>query len=808
MRFPGKNIPGFVLLTALLLLSSYALAQEQSQDENIPAAQQGLPLAVPELVEIIPLSTQLYGRLAVLENTIAGLPDASEFQKKYDKIEANLNVPADQLQKLRDSKDYRYKKLIELKQEIEQENESLEKISAPLSKSISQLGAWRKEWLRDRERWNKWQSSMPEERELDQIKSTFLKANDTIDRALTLILPKLETMLMVQEKAGTIQKRMRSLAADIDGLLLRIKRGILFEESPPMLSSRYFSQFGSGLWLSAQKGMDEISWPGKRFFDRHGWIVVLQGLFAVVVFIAVYRNRRVLDASKRWNFLAARPFAAGLFLSFMTTAFLYEYQGAPATWKLANSVIAGISFARLAGGLIEESWKRQFVYGLVAVFSVNRLISLVSLPLPLIRLYIVLTALAGLFLCVRWAQESSRHKESGRYAKSLRLGSLFLAGIVIAELSGKKGLALYLYGSLIDALATVLVFLLFMYTIHGFVEGLFRTSSLSRLTEDDTDASILRLTRFIDVAVCTLFLLPALLRILVYDSLEGAMKGLLAFGFNMGTHRITVGLVMVAAGILYGTLLISWISQKVLVDKVLVRRHVEMGIRHSIKRLVHYAFIFVGFLLAISALGVEITKLTIMLSALGVGIGFGLQGVVNNFVSGLILLFERPVRVGDFIEFGGSWSEVRSIGLRSTTVQTFDSADIIIPNADLISNRVTNWTLSNRRRRLDIPVGVAYGSDIPVVIETLIACAGGNTMLAETPPPQVLFLRFGESSLHFELRVFVSDVRNSMSVLSELHQEIDRRFREVKIEIAFPQRDLHLRSVDESVMLRPPETAG
>ena len=196
------------------------------------------------------------------------------------------------------------------------------------------------------------------------------------------------------------------------------------------------------------------------------------------------------------------------------------------------------------------------------------------------------------------------------------------------------------------------------------------------------------------------------------------------------------------------------------------------------------------------------------MSALGVGIGFGLQGVVNNFVSGLILLFERPVRVGDYIETVGNWAEIKRIGLRSTTVQTFDQADVIIPNADLVTNQVTNWTLSNRRVRLIIPVGVAYGSDVPLVIETLVACSIENAKVAKTPPPQVLFLSFGESSLDFELRVWVLDADDRLLAKSELHQEIDRRFQEANIEIAFPQRDLHLRSVDESVILRPPETGG
>jgi small-conductance mechanosensitive channel len=350
--------------------------------------------------------------------------------------------------------------------------------------------------------------------------------------------------------------------------------------------------------------------------------------------------------------------------------------------------------------------------------------------------------------------------------------------------------------------------MLFMYMIRGVLEWVLRRSSLrpTAFFYGDTDALIRRVTRFTDVALCGLLLLPGNLLIWgVFDSVPGAIKGLLALGFKLGSQRITVGLVIISAGILYGSFLASWMVQKLLMDEVLARRRVERGVRASIARLVHYVFIFIGFLLALLALGFEFTKLTIILSALGIGIGFGLQSIVNNLVSGLILLFERPVRVGDFIEVGTNWAEIKKIGLRATTVQTFDQADVIIPNADLVSTQVVNWTLSNRLVRLIIPVGVAYGSDVSLVMETLMASARENSKIAATPAPQVLFLSFGESSLDFELRVWVLDADNRLVVSSELHQEIDRRFREANIEISFPQRDLHLRSLDESLIWKHKE---
>jgi small-conductance mechanosensitive channel len=195
-------------------------------------------------------------------------------------------------------------------------------------------------------------------------------------------------------------------------------------------------------------------------------------------------------------------------------------------------------------------------------------------------------------------------------------------------------------------------------------------------------------------------------------------------------------------------------------------------------------------------LGVDLTKMTLLASALGVGIGFGLQTIVNNFVCGLILLLERPLRVGDTIELSGQPAKIAKIGLRSTTVRTPDQADMIIPNTELITNRVTNWTLTNRQARSIIPVGVAYGSDIALVMQTLKECALAHSGVLKSPEPQVLFRSFGDSSLDFELRVWVADIDTRLQVVSDLHQDIDRRFRQAGIEIPFPQRDLHVRSVE------------
>jgi small-conductance mechanosensitive channel len=223
------------------------------------------------------------------------------------------------------------------------------------------------------------------------------------------------------------------------------------------------------------------------------------------------------------------------------------------------------------------------------------------------------------------------------------------------------------------------------------------------------------------------------------------------------------------------------------------------GVPATISRLTHYVIIVIGVIIAGSAAGLDFSNISLIIGALGVGIGFGLQNVVNNFVSGLILLFERPIRVGDKIEVNDLFGTVKSIGMRASVVGTIEGAEVIVPNANLISTEVINWTLSDNWRRAKVPVGVAYGTDPRVVIEILNRVAGDHPEVLADPEPEALFLGFGDSALDFELRAWTRE--NFVAVSSDLRVSIDDAFREAGIEIPFPQRDIHLRSVDSDAAI-------
>jgi len=290
----------------------------------------------------------------------------------------------------------------------------------------------------------------------------------------------------------------------------------------------------------------------------------------------------------------------------------------------------------------------------------------------------------------------------------------------------------------------------------------------------------------------------------VYDNPVAAIQGVLSWGVTLGSQKITVGLVLTAAACLYVSILLSWVLQGLLMQDTTAKEKMGPGGQQSVASLIHYALVFVGFLVALAVLGVDLTQVTIVLGALGVGIGFGLQTFVNNFVSGLTLLIERPIRQGDYIQLAsGDWAEVKKIGLRATRVLTFDCADIWIPNADLITREVINWTYSNRFARLRLPVGVAYGTDTDKVLNILMEVANEDPSVVQYPAPYAFFNGFGASTFNFELRIYLVNSDIWFTVWSRLYQQIERKLREAGIEIPFPQRDLHLRSVDQPVTATP-----
>ena len=267
-------------------------------------------------------------------------------------------------------------------------------------------------------------------------------------------------------------------------------------------------------------------------------------------------------------------------------------------------------------------------------------------------------------------------------------------------------------------------------------------------------------------------------------------------GFQVG--GITISLTSLASAVLlFIALLFSTrFIQKVLANKVLPKTRMEESVRLSFVQIFGYIGLTIAFMAAISSVGFDLSNLALIAGALSVGIGFGLQSIVSNFVSGLILLFERPIKVGDWVILSSGEGVVKRISVRATEIESLDRTAIIIPNSELISASVTNWTHKDRTGRLTISVGVSYNSDPQAVYDMLLEVAKESDLVLSSPLPSVMFRDYGDSALIFELRVFIRNITDRYSIATKLRLAIWQKFKEESIEIPFPQRDLHIRSSD------------
>jgi len=302
--------------------------------------------------------------------------------------------------------------------------------------------------------------------------------------------------------------------------------------------------------------------------------------------------------------------------------------------------------------------------------------------------------------------------------------------------------------------------------------------------------------RAITFAAGLFWVLLALRALGVFVPLASLLGRFLAARIPLGELNISPADLLLFAACVWGSFLLSRFLRFLLEEDVYPRFKLAQGVPYALSTLLHYGLILLGLLVAIGAAGFDLTRISLIAGALSVGIGFGLQTLVNNFVSGLILLFERPVKVGDSIEVQGLGGVVRRIGIRSSTIRTWDGAEVIVPNGLLISESLTNWTLSDRTRRIDVDVGVEYGTDPGRVLAILKEVAAASDDVLRNPAPVALFQGFGDSSLNFRLRFWTADFDRWLLVRSDLSVAVNDALAKAGITIPFPQRDLHVRSVD------------
>lgn len=605
----------------------------------------------------------------------------------------------------------------------------------------------------------------------------------------------------VERRIVAGQKAATAAIADIDSRLMQV-------DAPPLWQAWTGPRAAGGALQAVMTGMaaekrflDEYNASTVEFHRRMTVLALL--LLPLLVWLSV-RSRKVLSDDPQIQASARvlrRPLSSWLVLVMMGVLFLEP--DAPILQQQVALLVMLVPVLRLLPPAVYQVLG-PWPYIATGLYLLKQL-SFLLLHDPFgLRIYLLgLTLLtAALLAWLYWrsrpradAAPLSRGRRAVRFACLLAVVALLCS--LVANVAGNVSLAEMLTSGILEAGYVGLVLYAGVTVLASVLRLLLARRVLSRFSvvKQHVGPLLHGFTRLLRVAAVVVWVLVVLNSFRIYRPIFDAVTGVLTYEIGFGELSVTLGGVLLFG---FSVWLAFWAAKTVrliLQDEVLPRMALPRGVGSSISSLTYYALLMVGLFVALAAAGFEVSQLAIVVGALGVGIGFGLQNVVNNFVSGLILMFERPIQPGDVVEVSGTSGRVREIGMRATTLSTFEGAEVVVPNGVLLNEKLVNWTLSDTDRRIDVDVGVAYGTDPRRVLDLLLEVTTSTDGVASEPAPSVLFAGFGASSLNFAIRAWTNNFGDWVKIRSELNVRVYDALRAAGIEIPFPQQDLHLRSV-------------
>jgi len=548
------------------------------------------------------------------------------------------------------------------------------------------------------------------------------------------------------------------------------------------------------------------------YLERNRAAIIAHAVFAAIslpllLWLSV-RSRKLISNDpelRSAEHALTRPISAWLVLVLIGT--LVFEPGAPSMVHQAALLLALIPVLRLLPQAVYDRFG-FWPYAATALYVLLRLGNLVvASPFWYRTHLLVVTALSLIALAWMLLQRAARVRRAGpefqhgRWDGLLQaVGWLAVAALgvaLVANLVGNVTLASVLTRGTINSTYVGLALYAGAAVLSAVVKLLLARRSALRFdfVAHRTGPLLQSLSKLIYVGAAVLWVVATLNFFRIFRPVSVWLGALLSHPLEAGKVSISLGNILIFVAAIFAAFWLARTIRAILRDDVLPRTKVPTGVASSVSTLTYYALVLIGVLTALAVAGFQVSQLAIVFGALGVGIGLGLQDVVRNFVSGLILMFERPIEPGDVVEVAGVSGTVQAIGMRSTTIKGFEGSEIIVPNGMLLSEKLINWTLSDHNRRLDVPVGVAYGSDPRRVLAILQDTARNLPGVTDSPPPMVLFTGFGASSLDFSVRCWTNDFDNWVTMRSELAVRIGEALKAEGFVIPFPQQDLHLRSV-------------
>ena len=681
-----------------------------------------------------------------------------------------------------------------LQSELENATLKVKQIFSKIAHSISKFDKWIDYWQAEVADFEAWEKGLGSSNSLPSVQHQLQQLQGVIQEAEKELDDYLQPLLKVQQDAGDIQLSMHRLTLKIDTLF---ETKFHFDhKSVQLLSRAFFSQFNGALWDQALVNAAIELRPNFSKLNPYKTQIVIVGVLFFTLITGMKRFRHTPVPSSGQKYLSQRPYSSIGFIALIALSNLCSDAG---NWQLFFELCALFCLWRLVSVIVKNNKWKPIIKTLITTLVIYGFFLIIKTPYVVDRLLIVIVSVIliaiALFSCRRGRLPE---KHSLWFIWLSRILIVILIVVIVAEMRGRSDLSSFLLSASVETLLSVVMVWVLFICISGLVEISLHSSRVRFFQKNAAQFYDMWHPLLLASAIFSLILLT-LISWGVYPSGIIALESFSNLGSTIGDFKVSVGRCLNSLLFFYLAFCLSKLVEIILLDAILPSRNIHKGVQLSIARLSTYSILLVGFVGGLLILGFDMTNLTILGGAVGVGIGFGLQAIFSNLASGIILLFERPIKVGDVIMVGTDYGEVKKIGLRATIVETFDHSEIVVPNSALITSNVTNWTLGRRQVRLKVPIGVAYGSPIDRVLEIIIECALEHPRVLSTPKPSALFLAHGASSLDFELRAFVPDIDDRMSTISDLNKAINDSLDEEGIEIPFPQNDLHLKTVSSEV---------
>jgi small-conductance mechanosensitive channel len=667
-----------------------------------------------------------------------------------------------------------------------------------LERALERLAGLRETWTKARADARASRAPVPVIERIDGTLSAIVQARTRLQEERTATLVLQDRVAQHLARCEDMLARLGTAREDVPGRLL-VRDGV------PLWRTEQLAGVVTELPDRVRRAVESDIFELRRFaYDQQALLYTLIALFVGLAMLT-YTARRTasqlvapLGTTAATLAVLARPVSAALLLALLAAGL--SPPPSRVVQALGEMLVLGPALRIVRLGMEPRLVPVLYWLGALLLADLGRRL---ASSVPLLEQQIFLLEILGVLGMLGWMRGRQRSwaGTSGtmRRDRVLRIGAgaalVAFAGAGVAGAAGYVRLAVFIGSGILGSIFVALV----LYAGVRVASALVAVGLSSRLGRGLRmvqghrpllERRIAGVLRWLAVAGWAIF---ALRHFGVWHPALSLTDAVLAAELHRGSLSISFGGVLAFALTVVATFMLSAIIRFVLEEEAYPRLAPDRVLPYAVSALVHYTLLLIGFLVGMAVLGVDLTKITIVAGALGVGIGFGLQGIVNNFVSGLVVLYERKINVGDAVQIGDLGGQVQQLGIRACTVRTWEGAEVIVPNASLISEKVANWTLSDRRRRVDFAVGVAYGTSPEKVADVLLGVARAHAEVVADPAPVVLFRGFGESALRFELRVWTDRFDRWLLIQSELAGACYAGLREAEIDIPFPQREVRLR---------------